>query len=97
MHIVADDPEQRNPGGPHPHVTLGDQLVTDAQAQPWHVGVGLEAVEAAARVVANLEHCVDPVLVEVVHVPRLRRAPGGSDSGETFTVFLPWLSRITKL
>ena len=89
MEIVADDPEQRHLGGPRPAVALGDQLAANAQPQPRHVGVGEEAVDAAARVVADLEHRVDAVLRRSYTFHVSRRAPGGSDSGDTFTVFPP--------
>jgi hypothetical protein len=39
--------------------------------------VGQEAVDAAARVVADLEHRVDAVASEVVDVPRLQARAGG--------------------
>ncbi len=74
--VVADDPEQRDIGGPRPAVALGYQLAADTQPQPRKVRVGEEPLDAAARVVAHLEQCVDTALTKVVDVPRLEVRAG---------------------
>ena len=64
-------------------VTLRDQLVVEPQAETGHVGVGEKAVDAATRVVADVEHRVHPVRAEIECVPRLEPGAGRQDSGVT--------------
>ena len=76
MPVVADDTEQRGICRPRPGVAFRDQLASDAQPQPGHVRVGEEAVDAAAGVIADLEHRVDAMLAQLVYVPSLEARAG---------------------
>ena len=64
-------------------MTLGDQLVVEPKAEAGHVRVGEKAVDAAARVVAHMEHRVDPVRAEIECVPRLEPGAGRQRLGVT--------------
>ena len=75
MEIVAGDAEERQAGRPSSAVALRDQLTAGAEPQPRNVGVRQEPVDSAARVVADLEHRVDSVVVKVEVPPRLESGP----------------------
>jgi hypothetical protein len=46
----------------HAPVALRDELTVDTQPRPRHVRMGEESVDAAARVVGQLEGRIDPVV-----------------------------------